>query len=415
MINSDKMTKVLVLGARFGGLTSAYTLKRLVGNKADIKVINNSRFSYFRPALPHVAVGVLEEKDVRVDLATALPSKGIQFQQGTVEKIDASSGLVYYTKPDGSKAEEDYDYLIIALGAHLGLELVKGWETYGYSVCEIDYALKLREALANFKGGTIAIGSGYFYQGKNPKPKVPEYYVPVADAACEGPVFELSLMLTGYFKKKGLLNNVKFVVFSPGEYLSDLSSTSRKIVRDMYRQMGIELVDNFRIKEIREHEIVDESGKTIKADLTILIPPYTGNPALKNSTKDLVDDGGFVPTDMNMVSIKYENIYAVGDANAITIPKLGYLAVKTGNVAAQHLANRLGVSTKIDTYYPTIICVADNPFEGFGVAVKDDTWYKGNTSLAIPSPLNHLKKELFTKYFMWTKGDMALEKFLASW
>ncbi|ACP44366.1 hypothetical protein YG5714_3054 [Sulfolobus islandicus Y.G.57.14] len=26
-----------------------------------------------------------------------------------------------------------------------------------------------------------------------------------------------------------------------------------------------------------------------------------------------------------------------------------------------------------------------------------------------------MKKELFHKYFIWTKGDMALEKFLASW
>ncbi|WP_338603834.1 FAD-dependent oxidoreductase [Sulfolobus tengchongensis] len=412
MIN---MSKVLVLGARFGGLTSAYTLKRLAGSKAEIKVINSSRFSYFRPALPHVATGVLDEEDVRVDLASALPEKKINFQQGIVEKIDASSGLVYYTKPDGTRTEEDYDYLIIALGAHLGTDLVKGWDKYGYSVCEIDYALKLRDRLSNFKGGTIAIGSGPFYQGKNPKPKVPESYVPMADAACEGPIFEMSLMLTGYFKKKGMLNKVKLVVFSPGEYLSDLSTTSRKIVREMYKQMGIELIDNFRIKEIRENEIIDETGKTIKADMTILIPPYTGNPALKNSTPDLIDDSGFVPTDLNMVSIKYENVYAVGDANAITVPKLGYLAVKTGNVAAQHLATRLGVQVKIDQYYPTIVCVADNPFEGFGVAVKDNTWYGGNISIADPSPLNHIKKELFHKYFMWTKGDMALEKFLASW
>ena len=116
-----------------------------------------------------------------------------------------------------------------------------------------------------------------------------------------------------------------------------------------------------------------------------------------------------------MLSIKYENIYAVGDSNAITVPKLGYLAVKTGNIAAQHLANRLGVQTKINTYYPTIVCVADNPFEGFGIAVKDDSWYKGSISIADPARLTILKKELFTKYFMWTKGDMALEKFLASW
>lgn len=409
------MTKVLVLGARFGGLTSAYTLKRLVGNKAEIKVINNSRFTYFRPAFPHVAVGVKDVDEITIDLTKALPEKGIIFQQGEVEKIDAKSGLVYYKKPDGNKVEEDYDYLIIAIGAHLATELVKGWEMYGYSVCEAEYALKLREKLANFQGGIIAIGSGPFYQGKNPRPKVPEHYVPVADAACEGPVFELSLMLHGYFKKKGMLNKVKIVIFSPGEYLSDLSPMSRKIVREMYKQLGIELIDNFRIKEIREKEIIDENGKKIESDLTILIPPYTGNPALKNSTPDLIDDAGFVPTDMNMVSLKYENIYAVGDANSITIPKLGYLAVKTGTIAAQHLANRLGVKTKIDQYYPTIVCVADNPFEGFGVAVKDDTWYKGSISIADPSPLNHLKKELFTKYFMWTKGDMALEKYLASW
>jgi sulfide:quinone oxidoreductase len=311
------MPKVLVLGARFGGLTAAYTLKRLVGKAATIKVINKSRFSYFRPALPHVAVNYMDVDQLKIDLAQALPEKGIQFQE--------------------------------------------------------------------------------------------------ADAACEGPVFEMSLMLSGYFKKRGVWNKTKITVFSPGEYLSDLSPASRKAVAEIYKSMGIELVHNFKIKEIREHEIVSEDGKTIPSDLTILIPPYTGNPALKNSTPDLVDDGGFIPTDLNMVSIKYDNVYAVGDANSLTVPKLGYLAVKTARVAAQHLASRLGFNVKVDKYYPTIVCVADNPYENFAIAVKDDTWYGGQISEAIPSQANHLKKELFTKYFMWTKGDMALEKFLASW
>jgi sulfide:quinone oxidoreductase len=409
------MTKVLVLGGRFGGLTAAYTLKRLVGSKADVKVINKSRFSYFRPALPHVAIGVRDVDELKVNLSEALPEKGIQFQEGTVEKIDAKSSMVYYTKPDGSMAEEEYDYVIVGIGAHLATELVKGWDKYGYSVCEPEFATKLREKLESFQGGNIAIGSGPFYQGHNPKPKVPENFVPNADSACEGPVFEMSLMLHGYFKKKGMLDKVHVTVFSPGEYLSDLSPNSRKAVASIYNQLGIKLVHNFRIKEIREHEIVDEKGNTIPADITILLPPYTGNPALKNSTPDLVDDGGFIPTDLNMVSIKYDNVYAVGDANSMNVPKLGYLAVMTGRIAAQHLANRLGVPTKVDKYYPTIVCVADNPYEGYAVSVKDDTWYGGTVSIADPAAVNHLKKELFTKYYMWTKGDMALEKFLASW
>lgn len=282
-------------------------------------------------------------------------------------------------------------------------------------MCEADFATKLWERLRNFQGGTITIGSGPFYQGKQPRPKVPENFVPAADSACEGPVFELSLMLTGYFKSKGMLSKVKMTVYSPGEYLSDLSPASRKTVAEMYKGMGIELVHNFRIKEIREKEVVSEDGKTLESDLSILLPPYAGNPALKNSTPDLIDDGGFVPTDLNMTSLKYDNVYAVGDANSATVPKLGYLAVQTGRIAAQHLASRLGIRTKVDTYAPTIVCVADDPYEGFAVGVKDDTWYGGTTSIAQPSNVNHLKKELFTKYFMWTKGDMALEKFLGSW
>ena len=409
------MPKVLVLGGGFGALTAAYTLKRLVGSSADIKVINQSRFSYFRPALPHVAIGVRDVDELKIDLSEALPNKGIKFQEGKVQKIDAKNSKVIYTKSDGSTEEEDYDYVIVGIGAHLATELMKGWNEYGYSVCEPEFASKLREKLNEFKGGNITIGSGPFYQGHNPKPKVPENFVPNADSACEGPVFEMSLMLHGYFKKKGLLDKVKVTVFSPGEYLSDLSPQSRKAVASIYQQLGVKLVHNFRIKEIREHEIVDEKGNKLDSDLTIVLPPYTGNPALKNSTPDLVDDGGFIPTDLNMVSLKYDNVYAVGDSNSMTVPKLGYLAVMTGRIAAQHLANRLGVHTKIDSYYPTIVCVADNPYEGFAVSVKDDTWYGGSITVAEPAAVNHLKKELFTKYFMWTKGDMALEKFLASW
>ncbi|BBG25356.1 NAD(P)/FAD-dependent oxidoreductase [Sulfuracidifex tepidarius] len=409
------MPKVLVLGGRFGGLSAAYTLKRLVGNKADIKLVNKDRFTYFRPALPHVAIGVRDVEELKIDLSQAMPEKGIQFQQGEVMKIDAPKSTVVYKRPDGSIVEEDYDYVIVGIGAHLATELLKGWDQYGYSVCEPEYAMKLREKLNEFKGGNITIGSGFFYQGHNPKPKVPENYVPTGDSACEGPVFEMSLMLHGYFMKKGMLNKVKMTVFSPGEYLSDLSVGSRKAVASIYQSLGVNLVHGFKIKEITDKEIISEDGKKLPSDLTIVLPPYTGNPALKNSTPDLVDDGGFIPTDGNMVSIKYDNVYAVGDSNSITIPKLGYLAVMTGRIAAQHLANRLGVPTKVDTYYPTIVCVADNPYEGFAVSVKDDTWYGGSVTVADPAPMNHLKKELFTKYFMWTKGDMALEKFLASW
>jgi len=190
---------------------------------------------------------------------------------------------------------------------------------------------------------------------------------------------------------------------------------NRKIVKTLYGQLGYGLVEKFVLKEYTENSVISDGGKSLKSDLSIYKPPYAGNPVLKQAAGDFADDGGFVPTDMNMVSIKYDNVYAVGDANAGAVPKLGFLAVRMGVIAAQHLANRLGADVPVDKFYPTIVCIADNPFEGYGVAVTDDTLFGGSLTKAVAAPVNHFKKELLTKYYMWTSGDMVLEKYFGSW
>jgi sulfide:quinone oxidoreductase len=405
--------KVLVLGGRLGGLTTAYTLKRLVGKNAQIKVIERNQATHFRPSIPHIALGVREPEDIAVDLTKALPRKGIEFEQANVTKITPKDNTVTVEK-NGETTKEKYDYLVIALGALLAKDRVKGSEN-AFSVCEIADVLKLREKLANFKGGDITIGSGIFYQGSTPKPKMPENYYPKADSACEGPIFEMSLMLHGLLEKNGVLNKTKITIFAPGEFLSDLSVANKKIVKTLYGQLGYGLVENFKLKEYTENSVISDGGKSLKSDLSIYKPPYAGLLVLKQGAGDFADDGGFVPTDMNMVSIKYDNVYAVGDANAGAVPKLGFLAVRMGAITAQHLANRLGADVAVAKFYPTIVCIADNPFEGYGVAVTDDTLFGGSVTKAVAAPVNHFKKELLTNYYMWTSGDMVLEKYFGSW
>ncbi len=406
--------KVLVVGGRLGGLTFAYSLKRLVGSPVLIKLVEKNNVTYFRPSIPHIALGIREPEDIAVNLTEALPLKGIEFEQAEVTKITPTENKVTLERTDGSTTEEKYDYLVIALGAHLGKERISGSEN-ALSVCEISDVLKLRERLADFRGGNITIGAGIFYQGSNPKPNMPENYYPKVVSACEGPIFEMSLMLHGILQKNGVLDNTKITVFAADEFLSDLSKANRKIVKDLYKQLGYDLVEKFMLKAYTKDSVISEAGNSLKSDLSIYKPPYEGQAVLKQLAGDLADDGGFVPTDMNMTSVKYNNVYAVGDANAGAVPKLGFLAVRMAAIAAQHLANRLGVKVIVEKYYPTIVCIADNPFEGYGVAVTDDTLFGGSVTKAEPSPVNHLKKELLTKYYMWTRGDMVLEKYFGSW
>ncbi|KAA8922292.1 NAD(P)/FAD-dependent oxidoreductase [Thermoplasma sp.] len=406
--------KILILGGRFGGLQTAYDLKRYLKNKADIKIIEKNRYIYFRPALPHVGIGLERAEDLRIDLAQVLPDRGIGYIQGTVTKIDPEKNLVEYSREGSGGYKEKYDFLVVALGSHLASEMIAGFDKYGSSVCEADLAENMWKKLKDFKGGNITLGSAKFIQDtKNRPTSTPDRYAPIADSACEGPVFEMSIMLYDYFKAKNMLDKVKMTVYSPGEYLSDLSRTSRTTVAAMYKGMNIELVDNFVLKEVTEKEVISEDGRRLPSDISFILPPYTGQKLVKDA--GLGDDVGFVLTDTDMKSVKYDNVYAVGDVNALIVPKMAFLAVKTARIVAANIANRMGMSVPVEIYDPKIVCVADSPYGNYAVAVADSTFYGGNLSEAVPSPANHLKKTLFTRYFLWSKGDLAMDKYLTSW
>ncbi len=406
--------KILILGGRFGGLQTAYELKRLLKKNVDVKLIEKDRYIYFRPALPHVSIGLEKPEDLRIDISYALPARGIDFIRGTVTHIDPEKNLVEYQTEEGSPQKEKYDVLVIALGAHLAMEDIKGSDKYGSSVCEADLAQNMWNKLKDFKGGNITLGSAKFMQDKKNRPTDnPDAYAPLLESACEGPVFEMSLMLYDYFKTKGMLDKVKMTVYSPGEYLSDLSRASRTTVAAMYKNMNIEMVDNFVVKEVTEKEVISEDGKHLQSDISFILPPYTGQKIVKEA--NLGDDYGFVLTDLNMKSVKYDNIYAVGDINALIVPKMAALAVKAARITAENIANRFGVHAPVEKYEPNIVCIADDPYGNYAVSVVDSTAYGGSVSEAIPSAANHLKKTLFTRYFLWGKGDLAMDKYLTSW
>ena len=124
------MTKLLVLGGRFAGLTAAYTAKRLLGDKIDVTLINKTPYAAFRPGMPHVSIGVFKAEDLEVDLATALPAKGIKFILGEATAIDAKKNKVEYATPDGKKEKSD---MISEMSVKKGFATAR--ETHGYVIC----------------------------------------------------------------------------------------------------------------------------------------------------------------------------------------------------------------------------------------------------------------------------------------
>ncbi|MCB4380037.1 NAD(P)-binding protein, partial [Synechococcus sp. MU1644] len=103
--------KVIIIGAGFGGLAAARALKRA---PVDIKIIDRRNYHLFQPLLYQVATADLSPADV------AWPIRGIFSGQKNVsvaltEVLDVDKTSQHVITGEG---QFDYDYLIVASGAH---------------------------------------------------------------------------------------------------------------------------------------------------------------------------------------------------------------------------------------------------------------------------------------------------------
>lgn len=110
----DKRPRVIIIGAGFGGLYAAQTLK---GKAVDVLLIDRQNYHTFTPLLYQVATCGLEAEEI------AYPVRGIfrtgsniAFMLGDVLSID-HVGKAVDVRTNGTVRHEAYDYLIMAGGS----------------------------------------------------------------------------------------------------------------------------------------------------------------------------------------------------------------------------------------------------------------------------------------------------------
>lgn len=91
-------------------------------------------------------------------------------------------------------------------------------------MCDDTHAPKLWEAVKNFKGGKITIGSAKSTWGT--RVEIPNWIAP-----CEGPIGEAMFMLDHLLRKKGLRDKTEINVFTPGDvFFEDIGDDVRGAV-----------------------------------------------------------------------------------------------------------------------------------------------------------------------------------------
>jgi len=370
--------KVLVLGGGFAGVDAAAYLCKA---DYDVTLVSDRDYFYIYPTSIWVPTHGASFEDVCVDLNALQKAHGFNLVVDGVTEIKAKENRVTLTS---GKVIDDYDYLIVALGAH---KMQHAGMENTLSICAAPkQSLEIRDALdALIKKGSGKVAMGF---GGNPKD---------SSAVRGGPGFELMFNFHNMLKKKGIRDKFELTFFAPmAQPGARMGDQALAMMDKMFAKNELKKQFGKKIKRFEKDGVVFEDDSKLESDFTMFIPAGTGHDVIVNS--DLpTNEAGFVTiNDYCEVSFDGDisNVYALGDTAALEGPewraKQGHVAEVMAKNTAYNIQERDKNSSKRKGYieHLNILCVMDTG-DGAGFVYRDD-----KKAFMLPMPVvGHMMKK----------------------
>ena len=356
------MKKVLILGGGFAGVDAASHLRKL---NYDVTLVSDRDYFYIYPTSIWIPTHESSFEDVCVDLKELQSAHGFELLVDAVSEISKAENFV---KLASGKILNDYDYLIIAMGA--SKMKPKGVE-HTLSICGApEQSLQIRDALDRLveKGsGKIAMGFG-----GNPKD---------TSAVRGGPGFELLFNVHNMLKKKGIRDNFELTFFAPmAEPGKRMGPQALKMMDVMFNKLGIKQHFGKKITHFESDGIVFEDESKLESDFTMFIPAGAGHEVIQKS--DLpTNEAGFIKTDDFSCVLNDDgsmsNIYAIGDVASLEgydwRAKQGHVAEVMAKNTAHNIEQRDNGGSDFKGYneHLNILCVMDSG-DGAAFVYRDE-------------------------------------------
>jgi len=139
---AERQRSILILGGGYVGLYSALELRKRVGDKAKITVVDRRAYMTYQPFLPEAAAGSIEPRHAVVPLRRHL--KGVRVIQGKITHVDSADKRVHVSTDVGEEKSFEYDELVLALGSVSRTLPIPGLKEFGIGFKYIEEAINLR-------------------------------------------------------------------------------------------------------------------------------------------------------------------------------------------------------------------------------------------------------------------------------
>ena len=329
-----KKTRVLVLGAGFGGLELTTVLSEEVGDRIDLTLIDQSDTFYFGFSKFDVMFGHKTADAVKLSYKRIV-KPGLKFCQETITSIDPVAKRV-----TTNQATYEADILVIALGAEYDIQATPGLAEGGNEFYSFKGAERLREVLPTFSKGKVIVG------------------VCGAPFKCPPAPSEAALLMHDYLFKRGIRNECEISIVMPFGLPIPPSPDTSKALLYAFEERNIKFIAKHLVKTIdapRKVAVLDD-GTEMPFDLFLGIPKHRVPDVVEKSGMAV---NGWIPVEKTNLKTKYPGVYAIGDVNSVGTPKAGVFAEGAAKVAAKTIIAELEKGEQPSPYKGNGICYVE--------------------------------------------------------
>ena len=309
-------TRIVILGAGFGGLELSTMLSEELGDTVEVTVIDRNDAFVFGFSKLAVMFGRATPDAVRLPYSE-IAKPGVRVVRETITAIDPEARRV--TTDAGV---HEADVLVIALGADYDMDATPGLAEAGNEFYSVAGAERLARIIPAFSEGHAVIG------------------VCGAPFKCPPAPSECALLLDDELRARGVRDACQITFVIPlGTPVPPSPETSAALTSE-FAERDVTLIAGRRVSSLdpgRNVAVLDD-GAELPFDLFLGVPKHRAPEVVIASG---MTEDGYVPVDSATLQTRYPDVYAVGDVATAGVPKAGVFAEGAARVVAQTLIHRL--------------------------------------------------------------------------
>lgn len=310
-------TRVLVLGAGFGGLELSTTLSEALGDELDVTVIDKGDAFVFGYSKLDVMFGRTTPEAVRLPYRD-VAKPGVRLLRETITAIDPAAKRV--TTDAGV---HEADVLVVALGADYDVDATPGLAEGGNEFYSVAGAERLASVIPAIAEGHVVIG------------------VCGAPFKCPPAPSECALLLHDELVRRGVRDDCRISFVMPLSTPVPPSPETSAALLDAFAERDIEFVGGRRIASVDPARRVAllSDGSELAFDLLLAVPKHRAPQVVIDSG---MTEDGYIPVDFSTLATRWPGVYAIGDCATAGVPKAGVFAEGAARVVAQAIVAQAG-------------------------------------------------------------------------